>query len=32
MTYSSDKPIHKISEDLLGRAPFSFELAKAIYK
>lgn len=31
MTYSSDKPIHKISEDLLGRAPFSFELAKAIY-
>lgn len=30
MTYSSDKPINKISEDLLGRAPFSFQLAKAI--
>ena len=30
MTYSSDKPISKISEDLLGRAPFSFQLAKAI--
>lgn len=30
MTYSSDKPISKISQDLLGRAPFSFQLAKAI--
>lgn len=30
MTYSSDKPISKISEDLLGRVPFSFQLAKAI--
>lgn len=30
MTYSSDKPIKKISEDLLGRAPFSFQLANAI--
>jgi hypothetical protein len=30
MNYSSDKPINKISEDLLGRAPFSFQLAKAI--
>ena len=30
MTYSSDKPIRKITEDLLGRAPFSLQLAKAI--
>ena len=30
MIYSSDKPINKITEDLLGRAPFSFQLAKAI--
>lgn len=30
MTYSSDKPISKITEDLLGRAPFSLQLAKAI--
>ena len=30
MTYSSDNPISKISQDLLGRAPFSFQLAKAI--
>lgn len=30
MTYSSDKPIIKITEDLLGRAPFSLQLAKAI--
>ena len=30
MTYSSDKPISKITEDLLGRAPFSLQLANAI--
>lgn len=31
MDYSSDKPIEKIEDDLLGRADFSKNLAKAIY-
>lgn len=31
MKYSTDKPIEKQEDDLLGRAPFSNQLGKAIY-
>ena len=32
MNYSTDRAIEKLEDDLLGRAPFSRHLGRAIYE